>query len=110
MAESSKSDFIIIGGGTAGCVVASRLHQRDPTLSIILIEAGPDITNHPHVHNPQDARFLHGSDIDWNYLTVPQRHLDGKLRYNCAVKALSGGVAINSGKKASIWHCADMFK
>lgn len=91
------ADIIIVGGGTAGCVLASRLHQRKPSLSILLIEAGPDVTGRPHISNPAEAALLHGSDLDWNYLTVPQRHLDGKPRYNCAIRALSGATIINSG-------------
>ncbi|MCJ1436767.1 hypothetical protein MMC27_006149 [Xylographa pallens] len=95
--SDSFYDFIIIGGGTAGCVLASRFLERHPSLSVLLIEAGPDVTNHPHVNEPLEGALLHGTDIDWNYLTVPQKHLDGKPRYNCGVKALSGGVVINSG-------------
>ena len=91
------ADIIIVGGGTAGCVLASRLHQRKPSLSIILIEAGPDVTDHPHISTPAEAAFLHGSDLDWKYMTVPQLHLDGKPRYNCAIKGLSGGTIINTG-------------
>lgn len=91
------ADIIIVGGGTAGCVLASRLLQRKPSLSITLIEAGPDPTSHPHVSNPAEAALLHFSDLDWKYFTVPQEHLDGKPRYNCAIKALSGGTVINTG-------------
>ncbi|KAI9695825.1 MAG: hypothetical protein M1820_008380 [Bogoriella megaspora] len=95
--SNDQYDFIIVGGGTAGCVLASRLIQRNQSLKIGLIEAGKDVTHHPHVSKPQDAPKLHFSEIDWAYTTVPQHHLDGKPRYNCGVKALSGGVAINSG-------------
>jgi choline dehydrogenase-like flavoprotein len=70
------ADIIIIGGGTAGCVLASRLHQRSPSLSVLLIEAGPNVTGHAHIENPAEAAFLHGSDLDWKYMTVPQKHLD----------------------------------
>ncbi|OCL02395.1 GMC oxidoreductase [Glonium stellatum] len=91
------ADIIIVGGGTAGCVAASRLREKHPSFSILLIEAGPDVINHPHISSPAEAALLHGSDLDWNYLTVPQRHLDGKPRYNCGVRGLSGGTIINSG-------------
>ncbi|KAL9100153.1 MAG: hypothetical protein Q9163_004438 [Psora crenata] len=95
--ETSLFDFLVVGGGTAGCVVASRLVERHSDLSVLLIEAGHDVTKHPHVSKPLEAALLHGSDIDCNYMTVPQTNLDGKPRYNCAVKALSGAVTINAG-------------
>ena len=98
MSTSMTFDYVVIGGGTAGCVIASRLIERQPVLSILLVEAGPDLTNNPYVKKPLDAAHLHGSDIDWKYMTTPQKHLDGKPRYNCGVKALSGGVAINAGE------------
>jgi choline dehydrogenase-like flavoprotein len=90
-------DFIIVGGGTAGCVLASRLHQRKPTLSILLIEAGPDVVGHAHITFPAEAPLLRGSDLDWKYTTVPQQHLDGKPRCNGAIKGPSGATVINSG-------------
>ena len=97
MSTKTTYDFIIIGGGTAGCVVASRLLQRQPSLLVLLIEAGADVTHRAHISKPLESAHLHGSEMDWNYMTVPQRHLDGRPRYNCAAKALSGGVAINAG-------------
>ncbi|KAI4267314.1 MAG: hypothetical protein L6R38_008306, partial [Xanthoria sp. 2 TBL-2021] len=90
-------DYIVIGGGTAGCVLASRLLEDDPTLALLIIEAGSDVTNHPHVYKPLESAKLHFSDIDFKYFTTPQVHLDGKVRYACGVKALSGAVTINSG-------------
>lgn len=90
-------DYITVGGGTAGCVLASRLLEGDRSLSVLLIEAGSDVANHPHVHKPLESAKLHFSDIDFKYFTTPQVHLDGKPRYACGVKALSGAVTINSG-------------
>lgn len=54
--------------------------------------------NHPHVHKPLESAKLHFSDIDFKYFTTPQVHLDGKPRYACGVKALSGAVTINAGR------------
>jgi len=98
MIQADESyDYLVVGGGTAGCVIASRLHEREPTLSILVIEAGQRLNDHPHMYQPLESALLHGSDIDWNYLTTDQKNLDGKPKYNCAVRGLSGGVAINSG-------------
>ena len=101
MATDASYDCIIIGGGTAGCVLASRLLERLSSLSVLVIEAGGDITNHPQVYKPLEASHLHFSDIDFKYFTVPQKHLDNKPRYVCGVKALSGAIAINAGMVAS---------
>jgi choline dehydrogenase-like flavoprotein len=95
------ADVIIVGGGLAGTVVASRLHQRKPSLSIVLIEAGPDPTNHSHVSIPAEGALLHFSELDYKYFTTPQKHLDGKPKYNCGVKALGGGTVINYGEHAT---------
>jgi len=91
------SDIIIIGGGIAGVTLASRLHALRPRLSILLIEAGPDVKDHPHISNPAEAALLHFSDLDYNYLTTAQKHLNNLPRYNCGIRGLSGGSIINTG-------------
>ncbi|KAE9378824.1 GMC oxidoreductase [Stipitochalara longipes BDJ] len=77
-------DYIIIGAGIGGTVVASRLHERDPSLSILLIEAGPDSRKTELAEvaaSPMKVALLKGSELDWNYETVPQEHLDGLKIY-----------------------------
>ena len=103
MAKSVEStailaaDYIVVGGGLAGCVVASRLQQANRSSSILLIEAGPNQHAHPHVVAPLGAPRLHGTDLEWNYLTVPQKYLNNRQVYNCSGKLLSGSSAVNYG-------------
>ena len=95
-------DFIIVGGGIGGTVVASRLHERDASLSILLIEAGPDSSKTPlaeAVATPAKAALLRRSELDWSYETVPQKHLDGLKIYVGAGKAMGGGSVINYGTR-----------
>jgi choline dehydrogenase-like flavoprotein len=93
-------DFIIVGGGIGGTAVASRLYERDPSLSILLIEADPDSSKTPlaeAVASPVKAPLLKRSELDWSYETVPQKHLDGLKVYVGAGKAMRGGSVINYG-------------
>lgn len=105
MASSSAEqyDVIIAGGGTAGCVVASRLHQRKSSLSILLIEAGGDLTKNPQVYSPHAGALLMGSDADWKYMSVPQIHMNDRPIYYAAGKGLSGSIAINTGKATRVF-------
>lgn len=93
--SSSSYDFIVVGGGLAGCTVAARLQQNLPSASVLIIEAGDDETNHPLATKPLAGIKLQKSPLDWNLRTVPQSNLDGQPRYQAAGKALSGGTVIN---------------
>ncbi|GLA30286.1 hypothetical protein AnigIFM63326_008490 [Aspergillus niger] len=97
MAAGEQFDYIIVGGGTAGCVLASRLKQYNSSLSILLVEAGPDASNHPLVPDGSKSTQLLGSELDWAYETVPQKHLHDRVLSNHAGKALGGSTTINSG-------------
>ncbi|CAH0026134.1 unnamed protein product [Clonostachys rhizophaga] len=92
-----KADYIVVGGGLAGCVVASRLKQADPSLLVVLIEAGDDQTGHPLTSFPLACFGAHYSDLDYAYQTVPQANLGGRECYAAAAKLLSGGSGINYG-------------
>lgn len=79
-------DYIIVGGGTAGLVVASRLSE-DADVSVLVIEAGGDKTKDPFVVTPGLMGGLYGKDeYDWNFLSVPQV---GQLPLASSVSALS---------------------
>ncbi|KIY02456.1 uncharacterized protein Z520_02595 [Fonsecaea multimorphosa CBS 102226] len=88
-------DYIIVGGGIAGCTLASLLSKSKSSPSVLLIEAGPDVSGHPITQAPLACFAAHGSDIDWNYKTVPQRHLNDRPLYEAGGKALGGGSATN---------------
>ena len=65
-------DYIIVGGGTAGLVVASRLSE-DPEVSVLVIEAGGDHSTDPLVLTPGLVGALYGKNkYDWNFESVPQ--------------------------------------
>jgi choline dehydrogenase-like flavoprotein len=64
--------YIVVGGGTAGLVVASRLSE-DSHVRVLVIEAGADRTNDPLVLTPGLVAAMYGKDeYDWNFTSVPQ--------------------------------------
>lgn len=64
-------DFIIVGGGTSGLVLAARLTE-DPSTQVLVLEAGENHLNNPNVSIPALWRSLIGSDLDWKFATAPQ--------------------------------------
>ncbi len=95
MAESAgKYDYIIVGAGTAGCVLANRLTQ-DPKISVLLLEAGAK-DDYFRVHLP--IGFLHLNDnprTDWRYRTQPDAGLNGRSVLYPSGKILGGSSSIN---------------
>jgi choline dehydrogenase-like flavoprotein len=87
-------DFIIIGSGTAGSVLAARLSE-DPALRICLLEAGGDATD-PRIADPLAWPALQGSAIDWGYATEPQRHTAARIHAWPRGRVLGGSSAINA--------------
>lgn len=99
-ATTEEYDFIIVGGGIGGAVLASRLHDRDTSLSVLLIEAGPDSSITPlaeAVATPLQAPLLKGSELDYNYASEPQKYLSGARIYQGGGRALGGSSVINYG-------------
>lgn len=88
-------DFVIIGGGSAGCVLAGRLSE-DPNVSVCLLEAGGDGNN--WVVNVPAAAILSISTKlnNWAFDTTPQSGLNGRLGYQPRGKGLGGSSAINA--------------
>lgn len=92
MAE--KYDFIIIGGGPAGCVLARRLIDAG-NVSVLMLEAGPSDW-HPLIRVPAGFTKLTGTSHSWGYETVPQTGLDGKVVWYPQGRVLGGGSSINA--------------
>ncbi|KAH6724271.1 hypothetical protein BKA61DRAFT_26876 [Leptodontidium sp. MPI-SDFR-AT-0119] len=92
---SRTYDFVIIGGGTAGLVLANRLSEN-PDLQIAVLEAGKAKLNDFHIKVPALAPSMLGNpDYDWGFKTVPQEHLDGRTEPQNRGKVLGGSSAIN---------------
>lgn len=68
---SSSFDFIIVGGGTAGLVVANRLSE-DPAQHVLVLEAGSDLSQDPRVKTPALIETLLTSEANWGFQTKPQ--------------------------------------
>ena len=88
------TDYLILGGGLAGCVLASRLKEYHPTLSITLIETGPDEHNHPLITEPMGTMQLNNSLFQYNLKSVPQKHYEGRQVFQAGGRLLSGSSAM----------------
>jgi choline dehydrogenase-like flavoprotein len=87
-------DYIIVGAGSAGCVLANRLSEN-PHTSVLLIEAGGADTKR-EIHIPLGWLKLFESEVDWNYRTTPQAALGGRRVYWPRGKTLGGCSSINA--------------
>jgi choline dehydrogenase len=87
-------DYLVIGGGSAGCVVASRLSE-DPNASVALFEIGAR-NDSLLVNWPAGYSKLQGEKFRWEWMTVPQKHLDDRPMLFPQGKILGGGSSVNS--------------
>ncbi|TMC13901.1 MAG: choline dehydrogenase, partial [Chloroflexi bacterium] len=87
-------DYVIIGAGSAGCVLAHRLSE-DPTVSVLLLESGGADTARK-IHIPAAFSKLYRSEYDWSYSTEEQEHLKQRTVYIPRGKVLGGSSSINT--------------
>ena len=87
-------DYVIVGAGSAGCVLAARLSE-DPSVSVLLLEAGGRDRKR-EIRIPAAFSKLYRSEVDWDYATTPQEGLDGRAVYVPRGKVLGGCSSINA--------------
>jgi len=91
----NRYDYIIVGAGSAGCVLAHRL-SADPSLKVLLLEAGPRDWN-PFIHMPAGlSKLVNFKSLNWNYETEPEPALNNRKLYWPRGKVLGGSSSINA--------------
>ncbi len=90
----NNPDYVIVGAGAAGCVLANRLSAR-PDTTVVLLEAGGS-DKRTEIQIPAAFSKLFKSDVDWNYITEPQTNCNGRRMYWPRGKVLGGSTSINA--------------
>ncbi|WP_336208274.1 choline dehydrogenase [Nonomuraea sp. LPB2021202275-12-8] len=91
-----RYDFVIVGGGSAGCALAARL-SADPSVSVLVLEAGrADHRWDVFIHMPAALMFPIGNRFyDWKYESEPEPHMNDRRVYHARGKVLGGSSSIN---------------
>ncbi len=87
-------DYIIVGAGSAGCVLANRLTE-DPSVRVLLVEAGGKDRS-PSIKIPAGFANQFHTKLDWDYATEPEPHVDGRQLYIPRGKSLGGSSSMNA--------------
>jgi choline dehydrogenase-like flavoprotein len=87
-------DYIVIGGGSAGCALAARLTEKSD-VSVLMLEAGPRDTN-PYIHLPVGFYKMTSGPLTWGLKTAPQAHANNREIPYAQGRVLGGGSSINA--------------
>jgi choline dehydrogenase-like flavoprotein len=89
-------DFVLVGAGSASCLIASRLSKQLPHHRILVLEAGEHLQDDPRVQNPGLMTSLHATPHDWAYSSAPEPGLNGRTIAHPRGKLVGGTSTINS--------------
>ncbi len=98
----AEYDYIVVGAGAAGCVMAHRLSQNGQA-SVLVIEGGGTNLDQEKIYNPGIYTRNFGSDTDWGYKSTPQQALNNRVIVAPVGKIIGGGSSIN----ATVWLKGD---
>ncbi|KAM0153382.1 hypothetical protein ACHAPG_007075 [Botrytis cinerea] len=90
---SQNFDIIIVGGGTAGCVLANRLSENGRYR--ILVESGEGLTSDPRTSIPSLGLLLMTTDVNWGFSTILQANIGNRTNSASASRLLDGSSVIN---------------
>lgn len=99
-------DYVIAGGGTAGLVIANRLTEN-PTVTVAVVEPGPDMRDDPGVLDLNLAGVTYSPALDWNFNSTAQPQLGDRVIAHHAGKALGGTTVINGTHRGEAEHVSD---
>ena len=91
-AQKETFDYVVVGAGAAGCVVARRLSENG---TVILLEAGGKDAS-PLIHMPAGFTKLTGEDVNWGFKTAPQKHVNQREMHYPQGRTLGGSTSINA--------------
>ena len=89
-----SADYVIVGAGSAGCVLAARLTE-DPDVRVLLIEAGRRDRS-PNIKIPAAFANQFHTKLDWDFATDPEPHCDGRSLYIPRGRSLGGSSSMNA--------------